>query len=41
MTSAKVGQVLRVFHREVPKGFKVKTETVIAETDGGYISLTL
>ena len=30
-----------VFHRQVPKGFKVKTGTVIAETDGGYISLTL
>ena len=41
MTSAKVGQVLRVFHRQVPKGFKVKRGTVIAEADGGYISLTL
>jgi putative transposase len=30
-----------VFHRPIPKGFKVKTGTVIAETEVGYISLTL
>jgi len=30
-----------VFQRQVPKGFKVKRGTVIAEADGGYISLTL
>ena len=41
MTSAKVGQVPMVFHRQVPKGFKVKTGTVIAEAEVGYISLTL
>ncbi len=41
MTTAKVGQAPMVFHRPIPKGFKVKTGTVIAETDGGYISLTL
>jgi hypothetical protein len=30
-----------VFHRPIPKGFKVKTGTAIAETEVGYISLTL
>ena len=30
-----------VFHRPIPKGFKVKTGTVIPEAEGGYISLTL
>jgi putative transposase len=30
-----------VFHRPIPKGFNVKTETVIPEADGGYIFLTL
>ena len=30
-----------VFHRQVPKGFKVKRGTVIAEAEVGYISLTL
>ena len=30
-----------VFHRPIPKGFKVKTGTVIPEADGGYIFLTL
>ena len=30
-----------VFHRPIPKGFKVKTGTVIAETEVGYISLRL
>jgi putative transposase len=41
LTRAKVGKVPRVFHRPIPKGFKVKTGTVIAETEVGYISLTL
>ena len=41
MTRAKVGKVPRVFHRPIPKGFKVKMQTVIAETEVGYISLTL
>ncbi len=41
MTTAKVGQVPMVFHRQVPKGFKVKRGTVIAEAEGVYISLTL
>ena len=41
MTRAKVGKVRRVFHRPIPKGFKVKTGTVIAETEFGYISLRL
>src|SRR4028118_988162 len=30
-----------VFHRPIPKGFKVKTGTVIPEAHGGYIFLTL
>jgi putative transposase len=30
-----------VFHRPIPKGFKVKTGTVIPEADGWYISITL
>jgi putative transposase len=30
-----------VFYRPIPEGFKVKTGTVIAEAEGGYISLTL
>ena len=30
-----------VFHRQIPKGFQVKTGTVIPEAEGGYISLTL
>jgi putative transposase len=30
-----------VFHRPIPKGSKVKTETVISEADGGHISVTL
>jgi putative transposase len=30
-----------VFHRPIPKGFKVKTGTVIPEAEGWYISLTL
>ena len=30
-----------VFHRQVPKGFNVKTGTVIPEADGGYIFLRL
>jgi putative transposase len=30
-----------VFHRPIPKGFKVKTGTVISEADGGHISVTL
>ena len=30
-----------VFHRPIPKGFKVKTGTIIPEAEGGYISLTL
>jgi putative transposase len=30
-----------VFPRPIPEGFKVKTGTVIAETEVGYISLTL
>ena len=37
----KIGQVPMVFPRPIPKGFKVKMETVIAETEVGYISLTL
>jgi len=41
LTSAKVGKVPMVFPRPIPKGFKVKMETVIAETEVGYISLTL
>jgi putative transposase len=41
LTSAKVGQVPMVFHRPIPKGFKVKTATVIPEAQVGYISLTL
>ena len=41
MTRAKVGKVPRVFHRPIPKGFKVKTATVIPEAEGWYISLTL
>jgi len=38
---AKIGQVPMAFHRPIPKGFKVKTGTVIREADGWYISLTL
>ena len=30
-----------VFHRPIPKGFKVKTGTVIPDAEGWYISLTL
>src|SRR4028119_1941362 len=30
-----------VFHRPIPKGFNVKTGTVIPEADGGYIFLRL
>ena len=30
-----------VFHRQILKGFKVKTGTIIPEAEGGYISLTL
>ncbi len=30
-----------VFRRSIPKGFKVKTGTVIPEAEGWYISLTL
>jgi putative transposase len=30
-----------VFHRQITKGFKVKTGTVIPKAEGGYISLTL
>ena len=30
-----------LFHRPIPKGFKVKTGTVIAVTEVGYIYLTL
>ena len=41
MTTAQVGKVPMVFHRQIPKGFKVKTGTAIAETEVGYISLTL
>jgi len=41
LTTTKVGQVPMVFHRPIPKGFKVKTGTVIPEAHGGYISLTL
>ena len=40
-TTAKVGQVPIVFHTPIPKGFKVKTGTVIPEAEGWYISLTL
>jgi len=38
---AKVGKVPTVFHRPIPKRFKIKTGTVLAETEVGYISLTL
>jgi len=41
LTTAKVGQVPMVFHRPIPKGFNVKTGTVIPEADGGYIFLML
>jgi len=41
LTTAKVGQVTMVFHRQIAKGFKVKTGMVIPEAEGGYISLTL
>jgi putative transposase len=37
----KVNQVPMVFHRPIPTGFKVKTGTVIPETEGWYISLTI
>ena len=30
-----------LFHRPIPKGFKVKTGTVISEAGGGHISATL
>ena len=30
-----------VFHRPIPKGFKVKTGTVISEAEVGHISVTL
>lgn len=38
---AKIGLVPMVFHRPIPDGFKVKTGTVLKESDGWYISLTL
>ncbi|NJK75233.1 MAG: transposase [Microcoleus sp. SU_5_6] len=38
---AKIGQVPMVFHRPIPKGFTVKTGTVIREADGWYIALAL
>ena len=38
---AKIGLVPMVFHRPLPDGFKVKTGTVIKQSDGWYISLTL
>ena len=41
MTTAKVGQVPMLFHRPMPKGFNVKTETVIPEAEVGYIFLRL
>jgi len=37
----KVGQVPMLFHRPIPTEFKVKTGTVIPETDGWHISLTI
>jgi putative transposase len=37
----KVGQVLMVFQRQIPTGFKVKSGTVIPEADGWHISLTI
>jgi len=37
----KVGQVPMVFQRSIPKGFKVKTGTVIPEADGWHIFLTV
>ncbi|MEG4293821.1 transposase [Microcoleus sp. C2C3] len=37
----KVGQVPMVFQRSIPKGFKVKTGTVIPEAEGWHISLTV
>ncbi|WP_365674145.1 transposase [Okeania sp. SIO3I5] len=37
----KIGLVPFVFNRQIPKGFKVKTGTVILEADGWYISFTI
>ncbi|NEQ75709.1 MAG: transposase [Okeania sp. SIO2C9] len=37
----KIGLVPFVFNRPIPKGFKVKTGTVIREADGWYISFTI
>ena len=37
----KIGLVPFVFNRQIPKGFKVKTGTVIIEADGWYISFTI
>ena len=37
----KIGLVPLVFNRQIPKGFKVKTGTVIREADGWYISFTI
>jgi len=41
LSTAKVGKVPMLFHRPIPKGFNVKTGTVIPEADGGYIFLRL
>ena len=37
----KIGLVPLVYNRPIPKGFKVKTGTVIREADGWHISLTI
>ena len=38
---SKIGLVPFVYNRPIPKGFKVKTGTVVREADGWYICLTI
>jgi putative transposase len=41
ITLSKVGDVKIILHRPIPDGFKIKTATIVKNTDGYYVVLTL
>ncbi|NEO38538.1 MAG: transposase [Moorea sp. SIOASIH] len=41
LTLPKLGKVKMVYHRPIPKGFKIKTATITRKADGYYVTLSI
>ncbi|NEO73704.1 transposase [Moorena sp. SIO3H5] len=41
LTLPKFGKVKMIYHRSIPKGFKVKTATITRKADGYYVTLSI